>query len=98
MIAAAYSLFDDTDPSADIKTQQPGKFIKRFVIPANTLAQGSYRIQFDFGIHNLKLIVHNKECDLEFSVENIAGLGRKYLIDQKGFRSLFRPGWSAEKF
>jgi lipopolysaccharide transport system ATP-binding protein len=94
----AYSLFDDTDPSVDIKTQQPGKFIKRFVIPANTLAHGSYRIQFDFGIHNLKLIVQNKECDLEFSVENIAGLGRKYLIDQKGFRSLFRPDWSQEKF
>ena len=94
----AYSLFDDTDPSVDIKTQQPGKFVRRFIIPANTLAQGSYRIQFDFGIHNLKLIVQNKECDLEFSVENISGLGRKYLIDQKGFRSLFRPGWSAEKF
>ena len=94
----AYSLFDDTDPSVEIKTQQVGKFIRRFVIPANTLAQGSYRIQFDFGIHNLKHIVQNKECDLEFSVENIAGLGRKYLIDQKGFRSLFRTGWSQEKF
>ena len=93
-----YSLFDDTDPSVDIKTQQPGKFLRRFIIPANTLAQGSYRVQFDFGIHNLKLIVQNKECDLEFSVENIAGLGRKYLIDQKGFRSLFRAGWSQEKF
>jgi lipopolysaccharide transport system ATP-binding protein len=94
----AYSLFDDTDPSADILTQQPGKFIRRFIIPPNTLAHGSYRIQFDFGIHNLKLIVQNKECDLEFSVENIAGLGRKYLIDQKGFRSLFRPDWSQEKY
>ena len=94
----AYSLFDDADPSVDIKTQQPGKFIRRFIIPSNTLAQGSYRIQFDFGIHNLKLIVQNNECDLEFSMENIAGLGRKYLIDQKGFRSLLRPGWSAEKF
>jgi homopolymeric O-antigen transport system ATP-binding protein len=94
----AYALFDDTDPSVDIETQQPGKLIKRFIIPANTLAQGSYRIQFDFGIHNLKIIVQNKECDLEFSVENIAGLGRKYLTDQKGFRSLFRTGWSQEKF
>lgn len=94
----AYSLFDDTDPSVEIKTQQPGRFIKRFVIPANTLAQGSYRVQFDFGIHNLKLIVVNRECDLEFSVENIAGLGRKYLIDHKDFKSLFRPGWSQENF
>ena len=67
-------------------------------IPANTLAQGAYRVQFDFGIHNQKLIIQNKECDLEFSLENIAGLGRKYLIDNKGFKSLFRPGWSAEKF
>jgi lipopolysaccharide transport system ATP-binding protein len=53
----AYSLFDDTDPSVDIRTQQPGKFKKQFIIPANTLAHGSYRVQFDFGIHNLKLIV-----------------------------------------
>ena len=94
----AYSLFDDADPSVEIETQKPGKFTKRFVIPANTLAQGSYRIQFDVGIHNQKLIVVNKECDLEFSLENIAGFGRKYLVDQKGFRSLFRPGWSEEKF
>ncbi len=94
----AYSLFDDTDPSMEIKMHETGKFLKRFIIPANTLAQGSYRIQFDFGIHNLKLIVQNKECDLEFSVENIAGLGRKYLVDHKGFRSLFRTSWSQEKF
>jgi hypothetical protein len=91
-------LFDDTDPSVEIRTQQPGKFVKRFIIPANTLAHGSYRVQFDLGIHNLKWIVQNKECDLEFSVENISGMGRKYLNDQKAFKSLFRPGWSQEKF
>jgi lipopolysaccharide transport system ATP-binding protein len=94
----AYSLFDDADPSVEIRTQQPGKFTKRFIIPANTLAQGSYRVQFDVGIHNLKVIVLNKECDLEFSLENIGGFGRKYLVDHKGFKSLFRPGWSQEKF
>jgi lipopolysaccharide transport system ATP-binding protein len=94
----AYSLFDDPDPDLEIKTQQPGRVKKKFLIPANTLAQGGYRLQFDFGIHNQKLIVQNRECDLDFSVENIAGLGRKYLIDNKGFKSLFRPGWSAEKF
>lgn len=93
----AYCLFDDTDPNGEIRTHQPGKFKKKFIIPANTLANGSYRIHFDVGIHNLKRIIHS-ECDLEFTMENIAGLGRKYLTDAKGFKSIFRPGWSAEKF
>jgi lipopolysaccharide transport system ATP-binding protein len=94
----AYCLFDDADPDIENKTHQAGKFVKRFVIPANTLAQGSYRVHFDFGIHNLRMIVPYNTCDVEFSVENIAGHGRKYLIDNKGFKSLFRPGWSSEKF
>lgn len=94
----AYTLFDDQDPDLENKIHQPGKFIKRFIIPANTLAHGIYRVHFDFGIHNQQLIVPYNTCDVEFEVDNIAGYGRKYLIDQKGFRSLFRPGWSQEKF
>ncbi len=94
----AYCLYDDTDPDAEIKTQYAGKFIKRFVIPANTLAQGGYRIQFDIALHHLKFIVNPGTCDLEFSMENIAGLGRKFIVDAKGFKGLFRPDWSQEKF
>jgi len=94
----AYCLFDDNDPDLNNMTHAPGKFIKRFVIPANTLAHGEYRVAFNFGIHNLKLIVPFNICDIDFSVQNISGIGRKYLIDQKGFRSLLRPGWSIEKF
>jgi lipopolysaccharide transport system ATP-binding protein len=94
----AYTLFDDGDPDLENKSHSVGKFVKRFIIPPNTLAHGSYRIHFDFGIHNLRMIVPYNTCDVEFSVENIAGFGRKYLIDQKGFRSLFRPSWSGEKF
>lgn len=93
----AYCLFDDADPDLEIKTHPAGAFRKRFVIPANTLAAGNYRIQFDVGIHNQKRIINN-ECDLEFSVENIAGIGRKYLTNIKGSKSIFRPAWSAEKF
>ena len=94
----AYTLFDDADANLENKTHPVGRFLKRFIIPPNTLAHGSYRIHFDFGVHNLRLIVPYNVCDVEFSVENIAGFGRKYLIDQKGFRSLFRPSWSDEKF
>jgi lipopolysaccharide transport system ATP-binding protein len=94
----AYCLYDDTDPDAEIKTQYPGKFLKRFVIPANTLAHGGYRIQFDLALHHLKYIVNPGTCDLEFSVENIAGMGRKFIVDMKGFKGLFRPDWSQEKF
>jgi lipopolysaccharide transport system ATP-binding protein len=94
----AYTLFDDGDPDLENKSHPVGKFVKRFIIPPNTLAQGSYRVHFDLGIHNQRLIAPYGACDVEFSVENIAGFGRKYLIDQKGFRSLFRPSWSDEKF
>ena len=94
----AYTLFDDTDPDPEVKTQYPGKFVKRFVIPANTLAQGGYRIQFDIAIHATKYIVNPFTCDLEFYVDNIAGIGRKYIVDAKGFKSLFRPDWSREKY
>ena len=94
----AYTLFDDTDPDPEVKTQMPGKFVKRFVIPANTLAHGGYRIQFDIALHALKYIVQPYTCDLDFYVDNIAGIGRKYVVDSKGFKSLFRPAWSQEKY
>jgi lipopolysaccharide transport system ATP-binding protein len=94
----AYCLYDDIDPDPEIRTQHPGKFVKRFVIPANTLAYGGYRIQFDIALHHLKYIVNPGTCDLDFTIENIAGIGRKYIVDMKGFKGLFRPDWSHEKF
>jgi len=87
----AYVLHDDTELS---HLPFPAhKFKKVFKIPADTLAEGAYRIAFDFGIHNKQYIIEH-ECNLSFSMMNINGLGRKYLVGPtKGFAGLFRPNW-----
>lgn len=88
----AYILHDDT--SSDVTSTPSGVFIKKFRIPSNTLAEGKYTIQFDVGIHNVKRII-NDECNLSFSLININGIGRKYLIgNQRGKSSLIRADWS----
>lgn len=88
----AYALHDDTE--TDHSPFHPQKFIKTFKIPADTLAEGNYKIGFDVGIHKKYVIVDN-QCDLSFSLVNIKGLGRKYLVsDTKGYTSLFRANWS----
>lgn len=90
----AYTLHDDSCDDNSSNQVLQGKFKKSFKIPANTLAEGSYRIQFDIGIHNIKRIV-NEECDLNFTLVNINGIGRKYLVgSQKGKSSLIRSNWA----
>ena len=88
----AYCLFDDD--KLEIETTEPQKFSKRFRIPADSLAEGHYKIQFDAGIHNIKRII-NDECDISFELNNIEGRGRKFLLGRaQGKTSLFRPDWS----
>lgn len=86
----AYVLYDDDRlPPADLI--KPGKMTKTFVIPANTLAPGTYRIEFDIGIHTKKRIIH-EEGSLMFSLENIKGTGRRFFVSNvRGRGSLFRP-------
>jgi lipopolysaccharide transport system ATP-binding protein len=87
----AYVLHDDEEVEHTIFPA--GKFTRKFKIPANTLAEGSYKIAFDFGIHNKAPIIKN-QCNLSFSLVNISGLGRKYLVSStKGFTSLVRTNW-----
>lgn len=89
----AYVLYDDS--INEIFEFPQGKFKKRFRIPANTLAEGSYTVQLDIGIHNVKRIITN-ECDLNFHVENYSGIGRNFITKGKGRNSLFRPNWSID--
>src|SRR6185312_5000392 len=90
----AYALHDDDENQIEINTVVPGKFIKKFRIPANTLADGIYRIQFDVGIHMKKRIV-DTECDLSFTLTNISGIGRKFGVPQvRGRTSLIRTKWA----
>lgn len=87
----AYVLHDDAEDGHTVL--QPQRFKKVFKIPANTLAEGEYRIQFDVGVHNIERIVET-QCDLTFSLVNITGLGRKFLVNAtKGRTSLIRTNW-----
>jgi len=91
----AYSLYDDNETAADGETiVRPHKFLKKFRIPANTLANGSYKLQLDVGIHYVKRII-NDECNISFDLININGIGRKFLLGEgKGRSSFFRPNWA----
>lgn len=91
----AYVLYDDKDDSTP-RPLSKGKIIKRFVIPKDTLAKGTYRIQFDLGIHMVKAITTH-EGALEFTLDNIAGLGRRFVVpDVRGRSGLFRPDWGKD--
>lgn len=86
----AYLLHDDLD-NKEIETVSPGKYIKRFVIPKNTLAEGTYKIEFDIGIHMKERIIKD-EGSLWFEIENVNGIGKKYPLSRRqGWTSLFRP-------
>jgi lipopolysaccharide transport system ATP-binding protein len=90
----AYVLHDDDENEIQVNTVPPQRFIKKFCIPANTLAEGTYNIQFDVGIHMVKRII-NHECDLSFTLLNVSGIGRKFVLPQgKGRTSLFRTKWA----
>jgi len=72
----------------------PGSFKKKFKIPSNTLAEGNYKVRFDVGIHLFKKII-DSECDLDFSLINTVGNGRRFIVDNgiRGRSSIFRPDW-----
>ena len=89
----AYVLYDDKEQA--IRSVAPQKFRKVFHIPANTLAGGKYRIEFDIGIQFVKRIIHD-QCDIFFDVANVDGLGRKFAAQGRGRTSMFRPDWNVK--
>ncbi len=91
----AFVLFDDALPPPAPRVQ-PGLMIQKFVIPANTLAEGNYAIGVDLGKHNVKAVVKNTHGTLKFEVTNSDGLGRRFIVPSvRGFTSLFRPLWNS---
>jgi lipopolysaccharide transport system ATP-binding protein len=90
----AYLLYDDRESSTP-PSIQPGEMTKRFIIPGNTLAAGSYRIVLDIGIHMVKRIIGDRdEGSLLFELENLRGIGRRFPTPPtRGYTSLFRPAW-----
>ncbi len=87
----AYVLYDDHEEG--IRNIEPQTFTKRFHIPGNQLSSGNYRIQLDVGIQFVKRIINN-ECDINFTLNNTVGIGRKFLAEGRGRTSIFRPEWA----
>lgn len=93
-VVLSYVLFDDyiEDPNEETL---PGYYVKKFVIPANTLAKGTYYIKFDVGSHNYIGIYQGTL--LSFSLLNRGNTGCRFPVgSHMNFSSLFRPNWSTE--
>jgi lipopolysaccharide transport system ATP-binding protein len=90
----AYVLYDDGEhPPAPVV--EPGELTKRFIIPANSLAEGIYTVGISIGIHNLKpIVLYSDSGSLTFELENLRGRGRRFPTrSERGYTSLFRPEW-----
>jgi lipopolysaccharide transport system ATP-binding protein len=88
----AYVLYDDSEapPAPEVA---PGPFLKKFTIPADSLAQGTYRVEIDIGIHNIKRIIRD-EGSLVFKVHNTSGLARRFKVKDQNAPGYFRPDWT----
>lgn len=94
-VVLSYVLFDDYIETPNEVTN-PGYYIKKFIIPENTLAKGTYYIKFDVGSHNYMGIYQGTL--LSFSLMNRGNLGCRFPVgSQMNFSGLFRPKWSIEK-
>lgn len=89
----AYVLADDREPPP-APTVPPGPFSHRFVIPGDSLSQGSYRIEFDVGLH-MRHKYDVMDASLAFRLESVRGLGSRFPTpDVRGRSGLFRPAWA----
>jgi len=87
-------LYDDAEHTPP-PVIAPGEITRRFIIPANTLAEGMYKIAISIGIHNMKpIVLFSDHGSLIFELENLRGIGRRFPTRQeRGYTSLFRPTW-----
>lgn len=68
-----------------------GSYNYQIKIPANTLSAGTYKINPNIGIYNVKSIIF-EDISIEFQLLNISGFGRKFLPGA-GLENIFRPNW-----
>lgn len=95
----ALRLCDDTVTGIAQQTIPVGTFTKRFIIPANTLAIGTYYVCFQMGIQGKRLNLgslsnRTSEGELHFELHNVTGIGRQSnQAIEFGQSSIFRPDW-----
>lgn len=93
----AYTLYDDAEVGHALPTL-PSRITQTWVIPGQTLAAGRYRIAFEVALAYRKVCHRSDTGELEFDLENLTGLGRRYPVQGvRGFCSLLRPNWIAER-
>ncbi|HWL08143.1 MAG TPA: hypothetical protein VNQ76_07060, partial [Planctomicrobium sp.] len=93
----ALALYDDADSEIN-QTIHPCRISQRWIIPANMLAAGQYRIDFTLGLENRSPTLGESSGELLFELENLTGHGRQY--HQQGVRgsdSLLRPNWVSDR-
>ncbi len=92
--------FDDICSSSAPEAFTPGIYQKKLYIPPDTLAHGTYTVEFLVGLFQQKQIVGGKfhrEADLQFTLENHRGIGRQSRLSEgRGLSGLFRPSWKRE--
>jgi lipopolysaccharide transport system ATP-binding protein len=77
----------------DLNSLAIGKHEIIFKVPSFTFASGSYFIDFDISLPNIKKI-SNEECSLNFDLVNRNKLGNRYdSSSAKSFGSILRPDW-----
>ncbi|WP_276133796.1 polysaccharide ABC transporter ATP-binding protein [Polluticoccus soli] len=87
----AYILYDDAEDGVPPLVKS-GVFEKRFIVPANLLSFGNYKIKFDFGIHNIKAIGREGTGSLSLRMHNYKGGGRRFNVgEHRHYSGLFRP-------
>jgi lipopolysaccharide transport system ATP-binding protein len=93
-LLAVSAQYDDV-PRKLPTTLAKGKHRFRVTLPANTLAQGTYKAVPNIGVHNRRQIVGLPAC-VQFTTVNTHGLGLHFLTGS-GQESIFRPAWHWEK-
>ena len=73
----------------------PGAYRFKVTIPANTLAQGTYKAIPDIGVHNRKRIV-GEPAMVQFTTVNTEGLGLHFLTGS-GLENIVRAAWRWEQ-
>jgi lipopolysaccharide transport system ATP-binding protein len=85
----AYSAWDDRLPPP-LPVMPAGPFARELVIPAHTFGEGAYELRFSAHIHRRKTLLDPRDATVNFSVENLGGIGRRF---QGSWRDVMRPAW-----
>lgn len=93
--AIVFSLYDDCEP-APAPRILPGRMTRRWRIPAQTLAEGRYRVGFFLGVAFTKRVDLTADGMLWFTLARNRDFAQRFPGPYlQGFTSMLRPQWQA---